>query len=57
MEFCHGSMSYRQDFRRNVAPFTAAPAQEHASSETIARLVKRKSRRAQCAPWEASSRW
>ena len=31
---CHGSMSYRQDFRRNVAPCTAVPAQEHASSRT-----------------------
>ena len=27
-------MSYQRDFRRNVAPYTAAPAQEHASSET-----------------------
>ena len=34
LTFCHGSMSYRQDFRRNIAPYTAAPAQEHASSET-----------------------
>ena len=27
-EECHGSMSYRQDFRWNVAPYTAAPAQD-----------------------------
>ena len=32
--FCHGSMSYRQDFRRNVAPCTAVPAQGQASSRT-----------------------
>ena len=31
---CHDSMSYRQDFRRNVAPCTAVLAQEHAFSET-----------------------
>ena len=30
-EKCHGSMSYRQDFTRNVAPCTAVTAQEHAS--------------------------
>ena len=41
--FCHGSMSYRQDFRRNVAPCTAVRAQgsEHASSRTSPVLRKR----------------
>ena len=38
---CHGSMSYRQDFRRNVAPCTAVPAQEHVSSRTSLVLRKR----------------
>ena len=33
-------MSYRQDFIRNVAPYTAVMAQEHASSRTCPVLQK-----------------
>ena len=36
--FVH-SMSYRQDFRRNVAPCTAVPAQEPAYSRSIALVL------------------
>ena len=31
----------RQDFRRNVAPCTAVPAQEHAPSETLPALLEK----------------
>ena len=44
--FCHGSMSHRQDFRRNVAPCMAVPAQEHASSRTSPVLHGKKENRA-----------
>ena len=49
-EKCHGSMSYRLDFRKNVAPCTAAPAQEHASSETTLPVLLKVSVGIHCAP-------
>ena len=48
--FCHGSMSYRLDFRKNVAPYTAAPAQEHASSETALPVLLKGSVGIHCVP-------
>ena len=49
-EECHGSMSYRQDFRRNVAPCTAVPAQEPDSSKTPSRLVEKGDSDIHCMP-------
>ena len=36
-------MSYRLDIRENVAPYTAALAQEHASSETALPVLLKRS--------------